>query len=357
MARRGSVPTHGLGTPSTGGRSTSASMPGTMPTGTGGTGLTTALVRAGAAVRLAQTPSTAVASSRRGAREVGRRLGRRAGHGRGGDPAGAGDARDVRRRGLAPGAELEQHAPRRRRPSTSCVDEQLGPGLGAAGEPVDDGVVGAAGGPLASSTARSPATAVTCPRAALLAGWCRTRRHQRGRTPRRGPAKRRLLAGEHPAVAVGVVVGARTVHRRPGTCSDTWAAVSRMSSGTAPAARGLVRGLGRRRRGRPRGSRASVGRTPVASVTREPVTTSAATATRDADDGVGTPPGGVRPGGGSRGAASVVSRSARAAARTAARMLGGRDLAVHRELRRRGLQLPLGLGAGEADLAGQVAPC
>ena len=97
--------------------------------------------------------------------------------------------------------------------------------------------------------------------------------------------------------------------------------------------------------------RASVGRTPSASVTRVPVTTSAAAV-------AATPMTvwvrrRVAPGApDDRGPRPAVGLDVAADGLEHAADLGRGDLAVQRERRGRGLQLALGLGAGEADLAG-----
>ena len=173
-------------------------------------------------------------------------------------------------------------------------------------------------------------------------------------TPR-GVGEAGVLAREDAAVALGVVAGAglaSTAGRA--RARTTWAAVSRMSSENCSGGSGLGRGLADGSGASATGSRARVGRTPDASVTREPLTMTRGDRDADADERVGTPPRGPGP------AEDRGAGPGRVLGLLAQRLeqrpdVRGRDVTVHRELCRRGLQHPLGLGAGEADLAGQVA--
>ena len=145
-----------------------------------------------------------------------------------------------------------------------------------------------------------------------------------------------------------------SVHRRPGRCSETWAAVSRMSSvncsGGSGLGRGLADGEGVLGHGFPGQRRSDAGRVRD----ERPADDDGGDGDADADERVGTPPRGSGP------AQDRGARPGRVLGLLAQRLeeradVGGRDVAVHRELRGRGLQHPLGLGTGQPDLAGQVA--
>ena len=351
MAWRGSVPTQGRGTPSIGGQvDLGRACPGPGPRAPARLASSLGRVAQAPPSGCAQTPSTASASSRADPRRSAGCRGRGAGQGGRGDQAGPGDAGDVGPVGLAPLLELEEH-----RLVADAVDalggHQLRARLHAAGEPVEHGVVG----PLAPTRGARELGGLDGRDLRALAWWAMLSNSRTSAATPRGSANRVSWQGRTrplPSVLSPVAV---SVQRRPRTWSDTWEALSRTSSENSSGGSGRSRGLAD---GVVEGSvdgvvagerRPDAGRIGDQGAADE----DGGDGDADADQGVGTP---------ARGARAAQDRRPRPrdvvgllAQRVEQRPdVGGRDVTVHGELRGGGLQDALGLGPGQADLAGHV---
>ena len=139
-ATRASVPIQGRSTPATGGRSTSLSMAGTSPAGTGAVAASSGFSAHGPVSGRAHKPLTASASRPACGGEVGSVGVLGPGEGDGGGPTGARDAGDHGGLRLLPGAQHEEGGVVTD-PVHVVGGDELDPGVGAPAEPAAHDVV------------------------------------------------------------------------------------------------------------------------------------------------------------------------------------------------------------------------
>ena len=250
LARRGSVPTHGFITRLTGGRSTSASMPGASADGDRG-GLPGASATGRALARLRPGAQAVDRGGREtgGLLQAGGRVGRGPGHRRGRDRTAAGHPHDHRRTACRPTTAARGRSRSRRRRS-SAWSSSAG-GVGRCNRRTTPAWCRRPGAPT-EWTRRSRSAGRPTPSRRPCGGGSEGA-EQGAHAPRVGvPA---LLAGQDQAVTLGVVGGlellatsARPRGPRPGARSAGRHPENSTGSGTDR--RPSVGGLRRRRRQR-----------------------------------------------------------------------------------------------------------